>query len=201
MKILVTILLIGAAGVSIESSFAGASYIFCNYYPPEIDAPVFNSAGNRLDGTNYVAMLYGGRTTDSLAPAWFLGGYPMAPVPFTDYSLSGQAGYFWYPGWMEIMTVGGISLAWLQVKAWDARLASTYEEAVSLGLGGYGESSLFQKFGGDSGGFPAFPEPLIGLQSFSLLPVIPEPSSIILFIFGLAFLLYRSCHSQRRHGL
>jgi hypothetical protein len=198
MKTLTIFIIVFFARFSTDIVFAGASYYFSNYVPPSIDAPVFDAAGNRLEGTNYVAMLYGGRTTDSLTPAWLLGVYPMAPEPFTQYSLSGQGGYFRYPGWVEIMTVTVGEPAWLQVRAWDARLGSSYQEVLSLGLGGYGESTLFQKFGG---GFAVLPEPLIGLQSFSLLPVIPEPSSIILFIFGLAFMLYRSCHSQRRHGL
>jgi hypothetical protein len=202
MKTLIKIIVLLALAFCSNSCFGGASYAFHNYSTYfALDAPVFDAAGNRLEGTNYVAMLYGGRIADSLAPAWRMGVYPMAPVPFTDYSNSGQAGYFNSPGWVEVMTVGGSGTAWLQVRAWDSRLGRTYEEVVSLGLGGYGESNPFQAQGGSSGGQPAFPAPLIGLQSFSLLPVIPEPSSIILFIFGLAFMLYRSCHSQRRHGL
>jgi hypothetical protein len=119
MKTLVISIPLFFAGFSSDIIFAGASYYFCNNVPRtyvpgvSIDAPVFDATGNRLEGTNYVAMLYGGRTTDSLAPAWFLEGYPMAPVPFTRYSVSGQAGYFWYPGWVEIMTVGGSGTAWL----------------------------------------------------------------------------------------
>jgi hypothetical protein len=124
-------------------------------------------------------------------PAWASVGD--VPVPFDYYAPNSQAGYFAYPGYLEIRTAIGFELPWLQVRAWDSRLGRSYEEVVSLGLGGYGESDLFQKFGG---GFPALPEPLIGLQSFSLRPVIPEPSSALLFLFCVFLLIYGARRSR-----
>jgi hypothetical protein len=157
----------------------------------DVDAPVFDSAGNRLSGTDYVAMLYGGPTGDSLAPATieYSSTQVMSPVPFT-FPLPG---YFDRSGWVGIPTVPGGGTARLQVRAWDARLGASYEDVVALGLGGYGESGVFQGVGGDPNatGVPIPPAPLYGLQSFSLRPVIPEPSAALLLLLGLPWLFFR----------
>ena len=107
----------------------------------------------------------------------------------------GQIGYFNYSGfqagYVAIPTVSCGGIAWLQVRAWDAGLGATYEEVVNLGLGGYGESNLFQKRGGIAcGPTVSPPEPLIGLQSFALREVIPEPGSTLLLLLGLPVLLF-----------
>ena len=80
--------------------------------------------------------------------------------------------------------------AWLQVRAWDARLAMTYEEVSALGIGGYGESAVFYQQGGDPYDILGIPPRLIGLQSFSLR-AIPEPSAAALALLGLSFFLRR----------
>ena len=75
--------------------------------------------------------------------------------------------------------------AWLQVRAWDARLGGTYEEVMGLGIGGYGESPLFYARGNSPFADPPIPPaPLIGLQSFSLRPVVPEPGTWMLLTLG-----------------
>jgi hypothetical protein len=178
-----------AALLVANSSFAQSTFGFVNYIQGVLDAPVFDSNGNRLAGTDYVAMLYGGPTVDSLQRAWDeVNFHEMAPVPFT-YVPSGMAGYFRYVGYVQIGGVIGGDVAWLQVRAWDSRLGATYENVVALGIGGYGESNLFQRQGGGAGVTPSPPEPLIGLQSFSLLPIIPEPSAanLLLLSFGVLF--------------
>jgi len=94
---------------------------------------------------------------------------------------------------------GGGGYAWLQVRAWDARIGSTYEEVAALGIGGYGESPLFYAPGGDPFVIPATPPgPLIGLQSFSLRPV-PEPSTWALLALG-GLVLGWTVRQQRRLG-
>jgi hypothetical protein len=170
-----------------------SSFALSNLIPNAgLDAPVFDAFGNRLSGANYVAMLYGGPSSDNLQPAWdevFF--HTMAPVQFT-YAPQGLPGYFMYSGYVQIGGVPGGATVWLQVRAWDARLGTSYEEVQALGIGGYSESNLFQKSGGDpGGGVPSLPEPLIGLQSFSLRAVIPEPSSTGLLLLGLPLLLWR----------
>ena len=78
----------------------------------------------------------------------------------------------------------------MQVRAWDARLGPTYEQVAALGLGGYGESPTF--FAQGSNPFadpPQPPAPLIGLQSFRLRPIIPEPTSwVLLTLVGMTLL-------------
>ena len=51
---------------------------------------------------------------------------------------------------------------------WDARLGASYEEVVSLGIGGYGGSNLFQKYGGELPpcvGAPTAASLLLGLEA------------------------------------
>lgn len=156
-----------------------ANYIFANNIGG-IDAPVFDASGNRLSGSNYLALLYGGPTADSLSVAWNENGLPMSPVPFTA-TLGGQAGYF-YNGAVFVPDVPAYTYAWLQVRAWDARIAPSWEEAVTLGLGGYGESDVFRRLGGNACSLPPVaPSPLFGLRSFSL---VPEPSPLALSLLG-----------------
>jgi hypothetical protein len=176
----------------------GSTYTFLNYVQSLLDAPVFDADGTRLAGTDYVAALYGGMTPDTLELAWHVDVSPMAPVPFTLMP-GGQAGYFRDPGgFVSIPTVPCGQVAWLKVRAWDARLGASYEEVVSLGLGGYGESNLFEKRGGNLClGVATPPELLIGLQSFSLLPVIPEPSPLWLVLLGLPLLALRRRRLKR----
>jgi hypothetical protein len=131
-----------------------------------------------------MAVLFGGPTPDSLAIA--VTSAPMLPQPFTAV-FNGQQGYFSKPGDVVIPTA---QFAWLQVRAWDARLGSTYDEVAALGQGGYGESPLFQALGGDILATGRPPQPLLGLQSFSLRPV-PEPSTWALSGIGVGFLLWR----------
>jgi hypothetical protein len=84
-------------------------------------------------------------------------------------------------GYVQIPNVPSL-FPWLQVRAWDARLGSTYDAVKALAIGGYGESNLFQKQGGNRFGLPSQPEPLIGLQSFNL---VLEPSAFLLLLIGL----------------
>jgi hypothetical protein len=176
---------------TVNSSFGQSTFGFVNYIEGGLDAPVFDSNGNRLVDTDYVAMLYGGLTTDSLTPAYGDGFQVMLPEPFT-YRPDLGGGYFGRPGYVTVNGVPGGGVAWLQVRAWDARLGATYEDVVALGIGGYGGSNLFQRSGGNpNGGVPTPPEPLVGLQSFSLSPIIPEPNSSALLLLGFALLFRR----------
>jgi len=188
MKTIYYISLLLAVATRTELVHGQSSFQFRNYRPSiGLDAPVFDSAGNRLAGTNYLVILYGGPTVDSLAPAW-RGSFVMAPAPFT-FMPGGQSGYF-SESFVYIPSVSCGGVAWLQVRAWDAHLGTSYEEAVSQDLGGYGESNLFQKQGGYYCGLPGLPEPLTGLQSFALRDVIPEPSSTLLLLLGLPALFF-----------
>lgn len=85
---------------------------------------------------------------------------------------------------VQINTVPPRGWAWLQVRAWDARLGATYEDVEALDVGGYGESRLFYAQGGSQLGLPTLPGPLIGLQSFSVRAVVPEPTTWALLALG-----------------
>jgi hypothetical protein len=188
--------LISTGGLT--QGYGQATFSFDNYL--NIDAPIFDASGNRLFGTNYLAALYGGPTPDSLKPAHVdpgLGGGPVtAQVTFR---VAGLAGYF-QGGWAGVGNVfsgpGGAD-AWLQVRAWDTRLGATYEDVVALGQGGHGASSIFRAHGGSDAGGPPTPAGfLYGLDSFHLVPTpIPEPSSALLLLLGLACLFRRLLRS------
>jgi hypothetical protein len=171
--------------ISSISAFGDASFIFQNYYPAELDAPVFDENGNRLSGAHYVAVLYGGQTPDSLRSAR-LGAADMPPESLTAV-FNGQGGYFSTPGHVWVSDLGGY--AWLQVRAWDTRLGATYDEVAGLGVGGYGRSSLFYTYGGDELPTGRPPQPLRGLESFSL---VPEPGTWALLAFGAGILCWKS---------
>ena len=190
MKTHAALILITAICQLTRPALAQSTFAFRNFlgFGSSVDAPVFDAAGNRLSGTNYVALLYGGQTMNSLAPAINFGSGTVMPVPLT-LVVAGLGGYL-DGGTVQVDTLPCGGLAWLQVRAWDARLGATYGDVVKLGLGGYGESNLFQ----DPGGNPCYPITppgfLLGLQSFSLLPEVPEPGSLSLLVFGSAALLF-----------
>jgi hypothetical protein len=162
-----------------ERVLGQGTFVFSNYIPSAgLDAPVLDANGDRLEGGNYMAMLDGAATEDSLQPV----------VPAVSFLSGSNAGYFGG----GVRAVNGVlpgQGAWLQVRAWDARLGSTYEAVVALGSIGYGQSSLFYtQSGGIGGGVPTLPAPLIGLQSFSL---VPEPNAVVLLLIGLPLPLLR----------
>ena len=167
----------------LPAAFGQSTFQFLNFQPAlGIDAPVYDAQGVPLEGPNYVAELWGGAAPDSLTPATTFGGSLPVVVPF--YTGTG-AGYFESQTTVVILDAYPYFPAWLQVRAWDARLGTTYEQVAALGLGGYGESSLLYLQGGNPLMVPpTAPSPLFGLQSFSLLPVVPEPSTWTLLALG-----------------
>ena len=178
-------------GVLSFNSMAQSTFVLRNYSSDlnTLNAPVFNAEGTGLSGTNYAAELWGGVTSDSLSPALDLNSSQRVFVPF----LTGiGAGYFTSYLEMTVFQVGGGDFAWVQVRAWDARLGATYEDVAALGMGGYGESLPFYAQGGNPTYVPPeLPRLLFGLQSFSLRPI-PEPSVWQLSLLGLpAMLLLR----------
>jgi len=170
-----------------------ASFELANHNSPLVDAPVFDAQSVPLAGTNYLAELWGAATPDSLAPCVLIDrGNSREIVPFLN------AGYFIPTSSsvaLSVPTVPPGGQAWLQVRAWDARLGATYEDAFARGLGGYGESPLFYAQGGNPFGQFPIPGPLVGLQSFNLRQVVPEPSAPLLLLVGLPLLFIR-----RRRG-
>ena len=141
-----------------------------------------------------MAILYGGPTPDSLLIAQ-VGNSDMPPQPFT-YMPAGQSGYFFRGDFVSVDNVECGAFAWLQVRAWDSRLGATYDDVARLGLGGYGESTLFYTYGGEGCSVTGrVPQRLRGLESFSLRPV-PEPSTWALLGLGGGWLVWR-CRRRR----
>jgi hypothetical protein len=160
----------------LTDGFGQSSFELANKHTPLVDAPVFDSGGVALAGTNYFAELWGGATPSSLAPLTVIEqGNSREVVPFLG------EGYF-IPardaGSLCVVSVAPRGWAWLRVRAWDARLGGTYETVAALRMGGCGESSLFYAQGNNPLAVPPdIPAPLLGLQSFSLAPIIPEPAT------------------------
>jgi len=173
-----------------RTSSAQSTFFFAN---KPVNAPVFDAGGLLLAGTNYFVELYGNSTPSSLTPTLTWNTLERVILSFFTGT---NAGYFATGRLMAVIDIPPGGSAWLQVRAWDARLGGTYEDAVALGLGGYGESPLFFADGGDplrleAGGL------LIGLESFSLRPIVPEPStSALLAVGGVIMWLVR----QRRNA-
>src|SRR6266850_6349873 len=117
-----------------------SSFAFRNLYSVYgVDAPVFDARGVPLAGSNYLAELWGGATSDSLAPVvdvWQGNRREIISFVSDGYFSSASAS-------LSVLTVPPGGWAWLQVRAWHARLGATYEEVFARGLDGYGESLLF----------------------------------------------------------
>lgn len=184
------IIVFASANILVTYAVLGqSSFRLNNYNLPAVNAPVFDDHGVPLQGSNFVAELWGGAAADSLAPALaFYSGQrviirflsPAGPGYFRD-SYAGRDPAD-HPTVLSVAPVVGS--AWLQVRAWDARLGATYEEVVVAGLGGYGESPLFSAHGSEPRDLLGPAAPLTGLQSFSLREVIPEPSTWALLACG-----------------
>ena len=165
MKLL-HILVMVCVELATRSALGQATFELYNHEPLlGVDVPIYDAQGTPLAGTNYLASLYGGRTPDSLTVAVagvFSERVPLV-LPFrTRGFIDGSGSTAMVPG------VAPGSYAWLQVRAWDARLGATYETVVARGLGGYGESPLFYTYSGGASPNGDLPPPLYGLKSFSL---------------------------------
>ena len=183
-------------GVALFTTWTGAcvlgqgsaSYIFRNHvasglYPIGVDAAVFDATGKPLSVADWRAELYGGLTANSLAPVADEQTMALAIAVFTS------PGYFNGGPDVVVNGVPEVGWAWLQVKVWNVELGTTFEEAASQNRGGYGQSSLFYAQGGGASVLQ-LPQPLIGLQSFTVLQVVPEPATWGLLALGLGGLLW-----------
>jgi hypothetical protein len=145
-----------------------------------VNAPVFDAAGNRLSGPAYLARLYVGPTPDSLQPVVRDAGGPN-PFAIQPFRTGVAAGYIVGES-VRADNVSGGSVVWIQMRASEASLGGTYEEAIQARLGGYGESNLFEAQAGFTTGAGTDYTHLAGLESFSLSPVIPEPGTLSLYL-------------------
>jgi hypothetical protein len=164
-------------------SWCQGYFDFSNVGPSNINAPVYNADGTRLSGTRYLASLYIGRTLDSMQAATEDLSSAVAAQPFYDLPPN-VAGYFVGAN-VVANNVVGFSLVWAQVRAWDSTLGTSYDEALQAGVGGYGESDAFQVTAGGHTGAGRVYAPLVGLESFSLRAIVPEPNPLCFVLLAI----------------
>lgn len=145
---------------------------FSNYNTASaVVAPVFDSDGVTRLGTAYYGQLYAGPTESSLDPIG-------SAIRFKDAGSVGS-GYI-IGGTVTVPTVPDFSKAFVQLRAWEASGGASFEAAQAAGRK-TGESPVFQVVVGSR--WIGLPAPLIGLQSFAL---VPEPARAWLLAVGLA---------------
>jgi len=172
------LLLVTGLMVASLATYAQGTLNFANFVtvpPPgtSVNAPIFNIDGTtRLAGSQFQAILYGGINASSL----------VAIAPSVAFLTGAGAGYF-IGGQRIVPNVPGNTIGVLQVRAWDSLSGATWDTATIRG-----QSPLLTTL--SLGQAPATPPNMVGLQSFSLVPV-PEPSTIALAILGAAGLFLR----------
>jgi len=115
-------------------------------------ARFFDDQGVFLEGPAYVAQLYAGTTSNRLVAVG-------APVMFLKNSLSGYV----RGGGVELPFIPALTMAWVQIRAWEADGDETFEEAALAGRWTGVSSLLYLLTGGACPGVPAPPAPLRGL--------------------------------------
>ncbi len=158
------------------SSWSQGNLVFANSADIGVDAPIYDVDGTTpLAGSGFLAELY------ATAP-----GGVLQPVTdsITPFSTRDAAGYF-LPLEVAIPGVPAGHTATVQVVAWRASDGPTFAAANHSGAH-IGESATFDVGPLTSMGPPPDPLPafLVGLQSFSLHVVVPEPSVFALGLLG-----------------
>jgi hypothetical protein len=174
--ILTTLLSIVAIGLA----YGQGQVNFANV-GPGLNAPIFQNDGTtRLAGAGYQLEILAGTSAGSLTAR-----------AATGFLTGGGAGYV-NGGVLTLAGIPGGTTAFIQVRAWNTALGATYDAAVANGAAGnaYGIGNVFQVTTGNPAGQPpTTPAILVGLTSFNLNPVIPEPSTFVLAGLGIASLL------------
>jgi hypothetical protein len=179
-RVLIAVLVL-LVGCSAQLAHGQSQFALAN----GLNGRVYDALGQPLAGANYLVELWGGAEPNSLTPALSTYELTRIIIPFDtggyfrDRELDGG-------GYSTIFSVPPGLPVWLQVRAWEAGFGGTYEAVAALGIGGYGASPLFQGVGTYPYQLGSVPASLIGLQSFSLLPVVPEPGTWALALLGLA---------------
>ena len=154
-KLVVTNAIAGGGQISFRNRFS-------SLYGTNVDAPIFDIDGaTGLNGSNFLAQLYGGPSLNFSGPRASPRRSRVASAPAISSTRLSRCPR--PPG----------SGAVVQVRAWDARKGSSYEEARAMG-GKFGKSTLLTLTTGDDWTGPA---DLDGLQSFSLQAGMPQFAS------------------------
>jgi hypothetical protein len=177
-----------ASVLAAVSGYAQGTLDFRNFVAGSVDAPVFvvlDGGGTaKAEGAGFLAQLYAGPSEAALAPIG-------AAVPFR----TGTGAGYWNPAPSAARTVDTVAAgaeATVKVVAWNTAVGATWDAAKAANLGGIGESTVFKVKTGGSGEPPSLPANLVGLTSFNISAVVPEPSIVALGVLGgLALLLRR----------
>jgi hypothetical protein len=162
------------ATLTVPPVSSGGTFVFNNRVPSKaIDAPIYDSDGvTRLAGTDYLAQLWVGVSTNDLAPA----GEP------AHFMAGTSAGYLYVTNATRVASnvAAGIK-AFAQVRAWCKADGETYQQALAAG-GPRGESDIISVVAGGAGDPPSPPAYLVGLRSFRLCqsPIIVQQTGDII---------------------
>jgi len=171
-----------AALVVAASSFAQGTVTFHNKIG-SVDARVYYGNNTTPADSTIVAQLYAAAPGGTLAA---VGG----TIPFRSTPEAGK-GYLNTTGVDTTRNIPGVAeggSAQVKVVAWVASLGSSYEAVKALNQGGFGESGVITVA---TGGGIQLPGQLVGLQSFTVASIVPEPSIAALGLLGAGLLLIR----------
>lgn len=184
------ILLTLTAVLAATAAFAQGQVNFSTRVLPQIDAPVtIGAPGGTKVGSTYWGQLYVGAAGADPSTFQAVG----SPVAFRD--AAGQPfGYIVGGGTVTLPTgFPGGTPAQFQLRAWAASQGATYEAAQAAGQGGFGASAPFSVTPGNPNATPVpdLPANLVGLQAFTVSPIVPEPAVAALGLIGAGLLLIR----------
>ena len=155
------------------------------------EQPVYLSDGaTPVTGSSYVAQIWSGGAALS------------NPAPFLDAGLGFDGAWNADPSeYSDGVAVPGVAAgadATVQVAVWDAGTYASLADAQASGAGdAWGISSEFTVTLGSPATdgpppSPAVPANMVNFTSFSLMPVIPEPTTIALGLMGLGLVALRA---------
>jgi len=162
-------------------AFAQGTVVFSNLSGLSPAQPIFDADGTTKLNNTFEAQLLESSTAGGPYTAV---GSPVAFTGSTGYVIGGQ---------VALTGVAAGATEFLEVAAWNTSAGSSYAAASQVPGAHVGVSGDFSVATGGVGSPPSPPSSLTGLKSFSLtiVPNIPEPSTIALGALGLGALMLR----------
>jgi len=169
-----------AALMVAASTYAQGTINFVNRIVGVVDARVYYKDNTTPADGNYVAQLWAAAPGGTLAAVG-------DPIAFRSTPDTGKG--YWPGATRTIPGVAENGTAQVKVYAWASSLGATLAEVQAKNMGGWGESALLSSVATGGGLNP--PTALVGLQSFNISEVVPEPSIAALGLLGAGLLLIR----------